>query len=187
MEVSVREIADLVDAFCIEHLNSEYAEFCRRLTENLTRKRPTPPVNGKPSTWACGMSARLDSLDDSSRTPYMKLTAIDKAFGVAESKGQGKSKLIRTLFKIRPMDPAWNSDSKFRSIVGETSIQSASARWRQPAVANCQRLFLSSANLTQQAFTINMELGMLVHGGTMPECVERQFAKLIETGILNAI
>jgi len=33
------------------------------------------------------------------------------------------------------------------------------------AVADGEWLFLSSANLTQQAFTINMELGMLVRGG----------------------
>lgn len=36
------------------------------------------------------------------------------------------------------------------------------------AVADAKWLFLSSANLTQQAFTINLELGMLVRGGTMP-------------------
>jgi hypothetical protein len=37
----------------------------------------------------------------------MKLTAIDKEFGVAESTGQGKSKLIRNLLKIRTSDPRW--------------------------------------------------------------------------------
>jgi hypothetical protein len=42
-------------------------------------------------------------------------------------------------------------------------------------------LFLSSANLTKQAFTINMELGMLVRGGSMPRRVEQQFERLIET------
>jgi len=47
------------------------------------------------------------------------------------------------------------------------------------AVADGEWLFLSSANLTQQAFTINMELGMLVRGGTMPERVENLFSKLI--------
>jgi hypothetical protein len=31
----------------------------------------------------------------------------------------------------------------------------------------------SSANLTQQAFTINMESGVLVRGGTMPRRVGR--------------
>ena len=42
----------------------------------------------------------------------MKLTAIDKAFGVAESTGQGKSKAIRTMLKIRPFDPAWTLPSR---------------------------------------------------------------------------
>lgn len=51
------------------------------------------------------------------------------------------------------------------------------------AVADGEWIFLSSANLTQQAFTINMELGMLVRGGTMPRRVEQQFERLIATGI----
>lgn len=55
------------------------------------------------------------------------------------------------------------------------------------AVADGEWLFLSSANLTQQAFTINMELGMLVRGGTMPGNVEKQFQQLIENGHLRAL
>jgi phosphatidylserine/phosphatidylglycerophosphate/cardiolipin synthase-like enzyme len=51
-------------------------------------------------------------------------------------------------------------------------------------VADCEWLFLSSANLTQQAFTINMELGMLVRGGTIPKRVEQQFERLIGAGLL---
>ena len=42
----------------------------------------------------------------------MKLTAIDKTFGVGESTGQGKSMLIRKMLKIRPMDPAWSLRSR---------------------------------------------------------------------------
>ena len=55
------------------------------------------------------------------------------------------------------------------------------------AVADSEWLFLSSANLTQQAFTINMELGMLVRGGTMPQRVEQQFDRLIHDEILQPI
>lgn len=50
------------------------------------------------------------------------------------------------------------------------------------AVADGEWLFLSSANLTQQAFTINMELGMLVRGGSMPKRVEQQFTRQISSG-----
>jgi phosphatidylserine/phosphatidylglycerophosphate/cardiolipin synthase-like enzyme len=55
------------------------------------------------------------------------------------------------------------------------------------AVADGEWLFLSSANLTQQAFTINMELGMLVRGGTMPRRVEKQFDRLIQASQLQPI
>src|SRR5271165_6074288 len=55
------------------------------------------------------------------------------------------------------------------------------------AVADGEWLFLSSANLTQQAFTINMELGMLVRGGTMPKRVEQQFERLVQSGQLKQV
>ncbi len=53
------------------------------------------------------------------------------------------------------------------------------------AVADGRWLFLSSANLTEQAFTINMELGLLLTGGTLPGQVEEQFDRLIGTEILE--
>jgi hypothetical protein len=112
---AVEEIAGLVDAFCREHLNDDYAELCRRLTEKLARKRPSPLVSGRPNTWACGIVRTIgwvNFLDDRSQTPHMKLTAIDKAFGVGESTGQGKSMLIRKMLKIRPMDPEWSLRSR---------------------------------------------------------------------------
>lgn len=55
------------------------------------------------------------------------------------------------------------------------------------AVADGQWLFLSSANLTQQAFTINMELGILVRGGSMPNRVEGIYKDLIADGQLKQI
>ena len=50
------------------------------------------------------------------------------------------------------------------------------------AVADGHRMFLSSANFTEYAFTINMELGLLVTGGKLPGQVERHFDKLVENG-----
>lgn len=55
------------------------------------------------------------------------------------------------------------------------------------AVADGEWLFLSSANLTQQAFTINMELGILVRGGSMPSRVEQQFKRLIQCEQLKQV
>lgn len=112
---AVEEIAGQVDAFCKVHLNDEYAALCRRLTEKLARKRPSPLVSGRPNTWACGIVRTIgwvNFLDDRSQKPHMKLTAIDKEFGVGESTGQGKSMLIRKTLKIRPMDPEWSLRSR---------------------------------------------------------------------------
>jgi hypothetical protein len=108
-------IVALTDGFCREHLNGEYEALCRKLAGALARKRPSPLLGGKPETWACGIVRTIgwvNYLDDSSRKPHMKLTAIDKAFGVAESTGQGKSKAIRTLLKIRTFDPHWTLPSR---------------------------------------------------------------------------
>jgi hypothetical protein len=108
-------IVGLIDAFCWEHLNEEYRVMCRRLASTLARKRPSPLLSGKPATWACGIIRTIgwvNFLDDSSRQPHMKLTAIDKASGVAESTGQGKSKTIRTLLKIRSFDLRWTLPSR---------------------------------------------------------------------------
>ena len=108
-------IVGLTDGFCREHLDEEYEAMCRKLAGALARKRPSPLSGGKPETWACGIVRTIgwvNFLDDSSRRPHMKLTAIDKAFGVAESTGQGKSKAIRTMLKIRQFDHRWTLPSR---------------------------------------------------------------------------
>jgi hypothetical protein len=108
-------IVAMTDQFCRERLNEEYAALSRRLAEKLARKRPSPLLGGRPETWACGIIRTIgwvNFLDDSSRKPHMKLTAIDKAFGVAESTGQGKSKTIRTMLKIRQFDHHWTLPSR---------------------------------------------------------------------------
>ncbi len=119
-------IVDMIDRFCCEHLNEEYAVLCRRLAEKLARKRPSPLVSGKPNTWACGIVRTIgwvNFLDDRSQKPHLKLTAIDKVFGVGESTGQGKSMLIRKMLKIRPMDPGWSLRSRMNQNPAAWMIQ----------------------------------------------------------------
>ncbi len=112
---ALRAVIGLIDQFCREHLNEEYAVLCRKLAEKLGRKRPSPLLSGHLNTWACGIVRTIgwvNFLDDKSQTPHMKMTAIDRAFGVGESTGQGKAMLIRKMLKIRPMDPAWSLRSR---------------------------------------------------------------------------
>jgi hypothetical protein len=103
-------IVALTGAFCRDHLNAEYEALCRKLAGALARKRPSPLLRGKPQVWACAVVRVIgwvNFLDDSSRAPHLRLTEIDKAFGVAESTGQGKAKAIRDLLKVRQFDFRW--------------------------------------------------------------------------------
>jgi phosphatidylserine/phosphatidylglycerophosphate/cardiolipin synthase-like enzyme len=54
------------------------------------------------------------------------------------------------------------------------------------AVADGNCLFLSSANLTEHAFQLNLELGILVTGGPLPARVESYWESLIRSKILTA-
>ena len=55
------------------------------------------------------------------------------------------------------------------------------------AVADDEYLFVSSANLTGYALTLNMELGLLVRGGPAPRTITAHFARLIGHGVLQPV
>ena len=48
-------------------------------------------------------------------------------------------------------------------------------------------MLVSSANLTEYAMTLNMEMGLLVHGGPLPLQVERHLVRLVEDGVFEAV
>ncbi len=54
-------------------------------------------------------------------------------------------------------------------------------------VADGHSLFLSSANLTDQALRLNMELGVLIRGTVHSAHVESHFAELLAKGILKRL
>src|SRR5438093_231368 len=52
-------IVSLTDGVCRAHLTEEYAVLARDLTTTLGRKRPSPLVQGRAPTWACGITYAL--------------------------------------------------------------------------------------------------------------------------------
>ena len=54
-------------------------------------------------------------------------------------------------------------------------------------VGDGNQLFLSSANLTKYAFSLNMELGVLINGGRGPRQIEVVFESLIAEGTLTRV
>ena len=73
----------------------------------------------------------------------------------------------------------WPIEGRFRGGTGKPGLLHVKC-----VVADGRWLFLSSANLTEQAFSINMELGVLITGGTTPDRVESHFARMIQVGVL---
>ena len=54
-------------------------------------------------------------------------------------------------------------------------------------VADGVRALVTSANLTGKALDVNMELGLLVEGGSVPERLAHHFGELIAKGILQEV
>lgn len=55
------------------------------------------------------------------------------------------------------------------------------------AVSDGRCLLVSSANLTEYAFKLNMELGVLITGGRLPREVEDHFDSLVAKGVLTQV
>lgn len=55
------------------------------------------------------------------------------------------------------------------------------------AVADNERLLISSANLTHYALNLNMELGVLITGGVLPPQVTNHMHGLVQQGVLVAV
>ncbi len=54
------------------------------------------------------------------------------------------------------------------------------------ALADDERLLISSANFTGDALLLNMELGVLIEGGDLPGQVARHVEALVRDGVLRA-
>jgi Domain of unknown function (DUF6398)/Plasmid pRiA4b ORF-3-like protein len=115
MQEKFDRITAITNDFAQQHLNEEYAQLIRHATAALCRKRPSPLTTGKDQTWACGIThavGMVNFLFDSSLTPHIGANDLYKWFGVAASTGQGKSKIVRDLLDMSPMDADWCLHSK---------------------------------------------------------------------------
>lgn len=114
MQPRFAEITHLTDAFCQQYLDKEYALLCRELTATLSRKRPSPLMQSKAPTWACGIIHTLGMVNflfDPAQSPHIPVRQIWEAFDLSSSTMQTRSKQIRNLLDIGPMDPDWSTPS----------------------------------------------------------------------------
>jgi hypothetical protein len=104
------EVAAITDAFCDAHLDAEYRELCRRLVAKLARKKESPLVRGEPRVWAAAVVhviGWVNFLFDKTQKPHMRAAELCERAGVSNASVDSKSREIRKLLKIVPMEPEW--------------------------------------------------------------------------------
>jgi hypothetical protein len=106
--VRVEALFALTDGFCVDALDFEYAELCRRMVARLARKRPTPLVRGNAAVWAAGVVyavARLNFGFDRSQSVRTSADSVAAGFQVAKSTASAKATQIEKLLGLRVFEP----------------------------------------------------------------------------------
>lgn len=90
----------MIDAFCDERLDDEYAEICRYVAGKLARNRDCQVLRGKIPIWASGIVyavGQINFLFDTSFELYQPADDICSYFGTSKSTVSQKAKMIRDL------------------------------------------------------------------------------------------
>ena len=115
MQEKYNAIVELTNNFSKEILDEEYAQLIRYAVAALCRKRPSPLEKGKANSWACGIVHAIGMVNfvfDNSQTPYISASNLYQAFGIGQSTGQSKSKVIRDVLGMDQLDPDWTLPSR---------------------------------------------------------------------------
>ncbi len=98
----------LTDDFCEEHLGEYYEQLANHMAVKICQKgSPINVKQGRPKSWASGIIHALgwvNFLHDPSIEPYMGSAELAKGFGVSQGTMTSKSKIIRDVLDIVPMD-----------------------------------------------------------------------------------
>lgn len=109
------EIVAHTDAIAATHLDAEYAALCRRMTDVLARRRPSPLDRGQARTWAAAIVHAVgwvNFLTDPSQRPHMTTAALAAASGVAQSSIAALLRTIRDALALTQFDPEWTLPGK---------------------------------------------------------------------------
>jgi hypothetical protein len=115
MKPRVDAIVELTDGVCQAHLTHEYADLARELAATLARRRPSPLLQGRVNTWACGITYTIGNVNflwDHSQEPHLRASDLCAHFGVSQSAGSAKAREIMRLLRIVQLDPRWSLPSR---------------------------------------------------------------------------
>jgi hypothetical protein len=103
------QILELINAFCLNHLDEEYSELCDDLTW-AAFEEDLPFEKGQPAGWASGIVHAIgfvNFLQDPNQSPHMTSAQIAEGFGVSPQTMLSKSTIIRDRLNLMQMDPEW--------------------------------------------------------------------------------
>lgn len=109
------QIVQRTDAIAGEHLNSEYADYARRMAAALARKRPSPLESGQPRTWAAAIVYAVgwvNFLSDPAQDPHLSTADLAEKSGVGESTIAAQFRKIRNALGLRRFAPEWTLPGK---------------------------------------------------------------------------
>ena len=110
MQEKYNEIAAILEPYCDEYLNDEYKELCLHALEKLCRKRPSPLISGKATTWAAGIIYAIGQnnfIFDKSQPIHMTAEEIVEPLGMAKTTAANKAAEIRKMLKIDHYTAEW--------------------------------------------------------------------------------
>ncbi len=100
-------IVAVTDTVCVEHLDVEYADLCRRVVGRLGRKRPSPLTRGDLGIWAAGVLyvvGQLNFLFDPEQNPHATADQLSGWSGVKKTTMANKARLIRDTLGLSHFD-----------------------------------------------------------------------------------
>ncbi|PWR73436.1 DUF6398 domain-containing protein [Methanospirillum stamsii] len=123
-------ITDMIDTFCDERLDDEYADICRYVAGKLARKRDCQVSRGKITIWASGIIyavGQINFLFDKSFEPYQSASDICKYFGTSKSTVSQKAQMIRDLIGMGGhWDPEYSTSRMMKKNPFERFLMSGS-------------------------------------------------------------
>ncbi len=109
--LQAEQIIAVTDEVCLEHLDEEYADLCRRLVAKLARKRPSPLVRGDLRIWAAGVVyaiGQVNFLFDPAQTPHATVDELSEMLNVKKTTMANKARIIRNAASLDHLDPEFS-------------------------------------------------------------------------------
>ncbi len=92
------QIVAVTDAVCLEHLNEEFAELCRKLVGQLGRMEPSPLLRGDLAIWSAGIVyaiGQVNFLFNRAQTPHATTAQLSEWLGVNGAVMKSRAQRLR--------------------------------------------------------------------------------------------